>query len=190
MAGTSNKRNSEGLREGEKAFDDETPEDIEKTKAENAALEQLRSAGLTRNNGVTPDYTPTDFADALRHLQETGAEVVEYEGSPWHVIDKEQVVNRRFMIMGYRVNPGGDFGTFVSLMAVTDGEVRDKNGKFVNKVVINDGSTGIADQWQSMVQAGLAKVPMICPNGLRVSEYQYPDPETGELRPAKTFYIG
>ena len=164
-------------------FDEETAEDIARTEAENAAMEKVGA-------GVTPDYTPTDFADALRHLQESGAEVVTFEGSPWHIVDKEELLGKQFVIMGYRVNPGGDFGTFVSLMAVVDGEVRDKNGQFCNKVVINDGSTGIASQWQSIVQAGQAKIPMLCPNGLRKSEYDYEDPKTGQMRPATTYYIG
>ena len=168
-------------------FDEETPEDIARSSAENAAMEKVQA---TFGTGVTPDYTPTDFADALRHLQETGAEVVTFEGSPWHVIDKEELVGKPFLVMGYRVNPGGDFGTFVSLMAVVDGEVRDKSGQFANKVVINDGSTGIANQWQAIVQSGQAKIPMLCPNGLRKSTYEYEDPKTGQMRPATTYYIG
>ena len=169
----------------EKPFDEETAEDIQAMSEYNQSTEVAKATG----SGVTPGYTPVDFADALRHLQETGADIVTFEGSPWHVVDKEEMIGKRCIIMGYRVNAGGDFGTFVSLMAVTEGEVKDTAGRYCNKVVINDGSTGIAAQWQQMVDAGLAKVPMLLPNGLRKSEYTYTDPN-GEQRPAKTYYIG
>lgn len=139
--------------------------------------------------GERTNYVPVDFDDAIRYLQEQGVDVVEFEGSPWHVVDKKHLVGKPFLIMGYRINEG-DMGTFVSIMAMTKDEVPDINGNRTTRIVINDGSTGIRDQVIGMVTSGHFRTGMLCPNGLRVSEYTYTDPADGKDKPASTYYLG
>lgn len=93
----------------------------------------------------------------------------------------------------------GDFGTFVSINAVQ----RHDNGS-ITKWVINDGSTGIAQQLMAYEAKTGSNGPLAVPKGLRASNY-YIDAESGQtltkteereylasgrkMVPAHTFYL-
>jgi hypothetical protein len=80
----------------------------------------------------------------------------------------------------------GDHGEFVSARVVVD------RGNAIEKVVINDGSTGICEQLRQINNDGAPQM-MYAPRGLRKSEYTalVPDPKTGEMKEtrATTFYV-
>ena len=78
----------------------------------------------------------------------------------------------------------GDFGTFVSARVIARTEVGG-----VRKLIINDGSTGIAETLAKYTKDTGKTGGLLAPRGLRVSEYEYVDPQTGERKPAKTYYI-
>jgi hypothetical protein len=166
---TPKKPTNTDLRPGEEAFTDDDKGSLPAT-----------TVNETRKN---PDYIPDSWDDAIQYLQETG-EVVEFEGSPWHPVDKKHLVGKPFIIMGW-AEQNGDRGPYTSLFAICQEPVPDDNGTFRNRVVINDGGTGIHSQWSTVVASGKAKVGLLCKNGLRVSEYDHPD-----FGPSKTYYLG
>lgn len=126
------------------------------------------------------------FDSALAALENAGIgyESISDYGTGFSVTDKEKLVGVPFIALEWRFNTG-DFGSFVSAAIVT------KTGQ---KLILNDGSTGIREQFQ-MVSAKRSadghKSPqagLMVPNGLSVSNYNYTD-EKGEVRPARTYYL-
>lgn len=119
---------------------------------------------------------------------ETVTDLSEELGSGFTVMktdDKAQLVGVGFLIAEWHFAEG-DNGEFVSLTVITE-----KN----EKLIVNDGSTGIRDQVHDLESRGFF-APILVRNGLRVSEYFY-DPNTGEkfknkadgLKKATTFYL-
>lgn len=90
--------------------------------------------------------------------------------------DKSKLVGVPFVICDYHFT-NGDNGEFVSVRLITNKD---------EKIIINDGSTGIRDQLKALYTAGVNA--MYVPTGLRVSEYEYED-EKGNKSKAKTFYL-
>lgn len=165
-----NKPNNTELQEGEEAFTD----------ADKGALPATTNVVGTR---VNPNFIPDSFDEAIALLKEQGEGVIEYEGSPWHVVDKRHLVGKPFLVMGWGFSQG-DRGIFVSILALTKEAVPDENGNMVTRVVINDGGTGICAQWDTLCASGKARPGMLVSNGLRVSEYDHP-----EFGPSKTYYL-
>lgn len=93
---------------------------------------------------------------------------------------KARLVGVPFIILDWRF-ANGDNGEFVSLVVVT---------KSNEKLIVNDGSTGIRDQ---MKRLGATPRAIGVRHGLRVSEYDYEDMDksTGEItiKRAKTYYL-
>jgi hypothetical protein len=92
---------------------------------------------------------------------------------------KETLVGKPFVVAAYKFNDG-DFGTFVTMHIVT---------KTNDKFIINDGSTGIKDQLTEFFNKTGQLGGLVCPGGLRYSDYEYEDPDSGELKPARTYYL-
>ena len=136
---------------------------------------------------VNPTITFDTFDEAVPHFSETG-EIVVFEGSPYHPVDKKHLVGMPFIIVGWQFYQG-NFGPAVGIVALTRDEVPDTNGNRVRRVVINDGSTGMYREWETLCASGKAKAGLVCQNGLRVSEYTYQDMLTGEDKPASTYYF-
>lgn len=146
---------------------------------------------------VDQTYVPVDFADAIRYLEETG-EIIEFEGSPWHPVNKRHLVGMPFVIMDIRVNEDPakqKYGVpWVNILAVTAKPVPLPSGMGVtDHVVINDGSTGIANQ----IRAFLDRYPekgkrFVVKAGLHASDYEVEgtDPDGNPIMlPATTYYI-
>lgn len=92
--------------------------------------------------------------------------------------DKGKLVGVPFVVAAFKFNDG-DYGTFATIHVVT---------KDNQRYIINDGSTGIKDQLTEFFNKTHQLGGLVCPGGLRVSEYDYED-EEGELKPAKTYYL-
>ena len=140
----------------------------------------------------------TGFKHAAEMLLAAGVPVesISDYGTGFKLTDSKKLVGIPLLILQWRFNAGA-FGPdgFVSVEAVT---------KHDEKVIFNDGSTGIRDKLkqvtadrekkgQSHTQAGL-----IVENGLTASEFFYND-QTGEIsrvamsgdewKPATTYYL-
>lgn len=137
------------------------------------------------------------FDAALMLLQDAGVVVesaADY-GSGFSVVEKESLVGVPFVIVEWRFNDGKFSEPFVSAECVT------KHG---DKVVINDGSTGICRQLREIAEqrenAGNpnARMGLVVPNGLTRTDYWFNEdtketsskPQTGKgWGPARTYYL-
>lgn len=130
----------------------------------------------------------TSFDDALRALDTGGivAESITNYGNGFSVVEnKDTLIGVPFVILDWRFNESGmSDEPFVSLTIVT------KNG---DKLIVNDGSTGIRAQMQAITRrraenGNLSQSGLVVPNGLTVSRYMYADAD-GKERPAVTYYL-
>lgn len=120
-----------------------------------------------------------DAGAFVEWLHSEGANIVEFDGgSEWTLIDKVDLIDVPFIVARLRFN-SSDNGDFVSVCAFLE------DGK---KVVFNDGSTGIYKQLQVYVSRHPQLTGIAC-KGLRASDYDFVDQETGKKRPARTYYI-
>jgi len=128
------------------------------------------------------------WADAEKLVAAAGVPVENFDdyGTGFKVLeDKGKLIKEPFVILEHRFSQG-DKGLFASLVIV----VKSTN----QKLIINDGSTGIRDQLlkvdEKRTEKGIdVRIPIVVPNGLRVSEYDYADDKTGEVSRAKTYYL-
>jgi len=144
------------------------------------------------NNG--PRFTDDQLADiqsfndlqALFEAEGTVVDSFEDYGTGFDVVDsKDQLIGKPFIILEWRFNDG-DYGVFVSCLVVTEDN---------RKMILNDGSSGIRAQLESVTkrrEAAGSDQPqrgLMCKRGLTVSRYQYVDSASGESRPAATYYL-
>lgn len=92
--------------------------------------------------------------------------------------DKSKLVGEPFIILATSIQMG-DFGPFSIVKLIT------RHG---DKYVFVDGSTGIKDQLEFMLDQTGRGGGWLCRNGLRVSNYTFTD-ESGAEKPASTYYI-
>lgn len=127
------------------------------------------------------------FQSALSMLDNAGIgyESISDYGSGFVILDnKDRLIGVPFVAIEWRFN-SGDFGEFVSAAIVT------KNGE---KLILNDGSTGIREQFQTVTAQRVSKGHGTPQNGLYVhggltrSDYTYTD-EKGQETPARTYYL-
>lgn len=101
-------------------------------------------------------------------------------GDGFRLLDnKDQLIEKPFFAMEWRFT-SGDFGEFVTVKLVTEDN---------KKLIMNDGSTGIRDQLSAFSAEFNRYGGLLCPNGLRRSDYEFEDPETGKQTPAQTYYL-
>jgi hypothetical protein len=93
-------------------------------------------------------------------------------------VDKDMLIGVPFVITEWLNRPSQGMGEYVVVRATT------REGK----VVFADGSTGIKEQLIAFAERQEGK-PILCPKGLRVSTYMFTNDDTGEIAPAKTFYL-
>jgi hypothetical protein len=141
----------------------------------------------------------TDFATAYRAATDAyGDPVVSTEelGTGFKKIDdKSYLVDKPFLALMWEFHPG-DYGDepFVAVHCVTEAN---------EKLIFVDGSTGIRDALQKWSNRSGRQGGMLCPQGLRDSEFHYCEdcktaknkrdthcPDCGtKLTPATTYYI-
>lgn len=158
---------------------------------------------MTSQEIAKPDNAPRVFNDdvlsAVKSFDDVrslfdaagvGVESMEDYGTGFKVTDKSKLVNVSLMILEWRFNDG-DFGDsgFVSVAAVT------RNG---DKVIFNDGSTGIYRQLRRVTDQRQARnhptpqAGLLVEGGLTRSDYEteVPGKDGKPVRtPATTFYL-
>lgn len=128
------------------------------------------------NTGVPTDYQIQEVLEQgnLAELADNAVSIHDVAPRP-NLVDKEKLLGRPLVILGWRFNPGSYAQAFVSVIAVTLDDQK--------VVVFNDGSSGIC---QTLLDAtekyGRQDVRINCPNGLSRSQY-WVDEETNETFP-------
>lgn len=130
----------------------------------------------------------TDWDSAVAIMEAAGVEIESFSdyGSGFTVENKKRLVGVPFFIAEWRFNVSdlNDDG-FVSASVLT---------KAGEKWIINDGSSGIRAQLQSVTRARIARKNLtpqnglLVPGGLTRSDYDYTD-EKGKTIPATTYYL-
>jgi hypothetical protein len=130
------------------------------------------------------------FEDAFALAQEMGAELVSATdlGDGFALLktdDKESLVGRSCVFVSWQFSEG-EMGEFVSARVLA----KNLNGS-VDKVILNDGSTGICAQLRELTKEDAASM-LYAPHGLRRSTYKISLPDdNGNVieREATTYYI-
>ena len=135
----------------------------------------------------------TNLDDAFRVMQESGivAESFADYGTGFEILDKDekgQLIKKPFMIVEWRFTKSEykKDTEFVSALVVT------KDG---GKYILNDGSTGIAQQLRNVTDSRLRQgkpnpqTGLLVEKGLRVSEYPNPAPDAAEGSMSRTYYL-
>jgi hypothetical protein len=159
---------------------------------------------------IEPDGTPVDNAEvsvrgpgwdddtllgldsfeaALALVQETfGAELVSADetlGNGFTILNgpaKDVLIGHQMIVMSWNFNIG-DVGPFVSVQCVAK-----LPGGGTLKAIINDGSTGIYAQLDTLYQRTGKLGGLHVKHGLRRSDYTYTN-DKGEESPASTYYL-
>lgn len=141
---------------------------------------------------TVPEYRNTDlqelgtFEDALNLMREvygdqgviTADEVI---GNGFGLLkNKDLLVGVPFALIKWQFYPGKFADNFVTILAVT-GDNR--------KYLVNDGSQGLCKQLAEVTATSGRQGGMVARNGLTRSDYTYTDTETGDERPASTYYL-
>lgn len=94
-------------------------------------------------------------------------EIIEIEGSPYTVVDKATLVDKPFLIVDVKFYHSKQYDSeAVAICALT----READGS-TERVVFNDGSTGVFQQILNTVSATKRKAGIVCEHGLKASTY-------------------
>lgn len=126
----------------------------------------------------------TSWSDAIATIQSQGIEVTVVD--EFTLVEKDVLVGKPFVVLSYSFSAGSYSKSFVSVRVMTEQN---------EKLVFNDGSTGVRDQLQRLADKGI-QTGILCSHGLRVSEFFYNEdtketsnvPKDG-FKPASTFYL-
>lgn len=126
------------------------------------------------------------WQDAIALLQNKGIEVHQASdvlGDGFALVDsksKRRLVGVPFIILSYSFVKSEKIKgkEFVTVRLVTRNNER---------LIINDGSTGVYEQLKMCHESGIES--LFVTKGLRVSEYEYTDPNSGEVSQAETYYL-
>lgn len=130
------------------------------------------------------------LADALSMLADAGINADDFKdyGNGFTICkDKRTLLGKPLVVIQWRFSKGKYDDDFVSAALITE------SGE---KVILNDGSTGIREQLRTVTKRRLsagasesaAHAGLTVRNGLTVSEYTYTN-EKGEETPAQTYYF-
>lgn len=181
-----------------------TAEQARQAKASDGTLatqEELSLTEMLEERQQIPDLT---WEQLLNQLGDTMDDTTDLGGG-FHLIkkdDKDQLEKVPFVILYFRINEKWRYGPGVSMMIQTAVPVV-FNGQKYERLVVNDGSTGIAQQLFDYKAATGKNGPILVRQGLRSSEYEVTeedpanpgeripvvDPATGKKVIGKTFYL-
>jgi hypothetical protein len=137
-------------------------------KVEDDAVDLVEKGFAVRNSTdggehLSQSYVPVSYEDALADIAAfTGGEIIEFQGSPYEVVDKESLIDIPMVVLDYKFTPGKFGEDFVSVVAITENDKR---------VVFNDGGTGVRAQFEHMATQNPRRFGIHLPNGLRKSTY-------------------
>lgn len=122
------------------------------------------------------------FADAMALLGEAPLSADSELGDGFSILEnKDRLVDVGCLFLSWSFSAGKYAEEFVSCRVVTV-----ENQKYV----VNDGGTGIREQLREFTDSHDGRTGgLLARHGLRKSEYEYADPDTGEMKPAVTYYI-
>ena len=126
-------------------------------------------------------FVPDSWEDIEKALE---GDLIEFQGSPYEVVEKSKLVGEPFIITNLRFWEG-DKGDVVSVMLLT------KDGK---KLVFNDGSTGVYRQLKYIVSQTNRFSGIKVMRGLRSSTYETQEKDfdgnpIGKPFKATTYYL-
>ncbi len=166
-------------------------EAVELSNTEPMTIEELNSLF-----GTEDSFVPDTYEDLNDYFEAQGG-LITFKGSDYDLVkDKRALVDKPFAIINIRFYEG-KFGKACAVMALTEDN---------EKIVFNDGSSGVFTQCLRMVQVAGRRGGFLCPNGLLASDYTYEPKDldgnslvgkvntlTGEIfeaTPATTYYVG
>jgi len=167
----------------------ETPTETKRELVKRRALEELVVEVMGGGSAFSRDelMAISSFDDAVRLATEIHGSVAYADqelGDGFALLSKEQknlLCGVPLMLLEWKFR-GGDFGNFVTLRVIA----RNPDGS-VSKYIVNDGSTGIAEQLADY-QMNTGRVGgMFVGKGFRRSDYEVEI--NGETRDASTFYL-
>lgn len=132
----------------------------------------VKYTALDRLRQKPADLAATSFADLMKVVDPADVkDAAEALGNGFTVAsqkDKDSLVNVPFVIIDWRINPNGRFGSFATLFIKT---VDNRN------LILNDGGSGIPDQLEELKANNFTGI-IQCRHGLSVAtypafEYQY-----------------
>lgn len=129
----------------------------------------------------------TNFDDAVRLATEVHGQIVAADrelGDGFALLSKEQknlLCGVPLLLLEWKFR-GGDFGNFVTLRVIA----RNPDAS-VSKYILNDGSTGIAEQLADYQKNTGRTGGMFVGKGLRRSDYEVDI--DGDMKAASTFYL-
>lgn len=148
-----------------------------------ARTEEQKAADLAMRARAA-ELQKVGFAEIAAQLEagKLGSKIEEAE-----LVEQEELEGIPFFITMFQEH-AGDYGADSSFVSVTC-LLADNS-----QVVFNDGSTGVKQTLIGDAEKGIAGVtadmlPMYCQGGLRASRYNYIDKNTGEEKPAITWYL-
>ncbi len=143
---------------------------------------------------VIPRAVITTFEDFVQE-QTLVVEAGVYAGEALLIRDKRELVGKPFLVVEWELR-NSDTNSFVDV----DGIIRARQyvcvvammdggkGMPAERIVFNDGGTGIRPVLEQHEAKTGHRGGLLC-KGLRVSEYEYKNPETGASSQARTFYL-
>jgi hypothetical protein len=121
------------------------------------------------------------FADVLKHTGNV-VNISDVLGNGFSVVDdKTALIGVEFVVVKYAEHKSETTGGLFATMHV----ITSKN----EKLIVNDGSTGICAQLRELAEKQGTVCPLYVPRGLRVSNFTYKDEKTGAEKKAATFYL-
>lgn len=159
-----------------------------KDSQEVAEVTEPHGLDLTKDNlgEVNDSLTGLDFVPrSWDEIADSIGELVIFQGSPYKVVEKKELIGVPFVITDLRFYWSSRYDSpVVAVCCLTQND---------DLLVFNDGSTGIFEQCKQMAASSGKKAGIMCPNGLRVSEYKVDvvDGMTDEVKSieAATYYV-
>lgn len=162
-----------------------TPREIVKRRALDELVIEVMGGGSAYSRDELMGIT--SFDDAVRIATEVHGSLTYADqelGDGFALLSKEQknlLCGVPLLLLEWKFR-GGDFGNFVTLRVIA----RNPDGN-VSKYIVNDGSTGIAEQLADYQQNTGRTGGMFVGKGFRRSDYEVMIGE--ELKSASTFYL-
>lgn len=133
----------------------------------------------------TVDYGEMTFAELVAMAKSGDGVLSITDVEDRQPVRKEELVNIPFVVTGWSLNEKKE--RYNNTFSIVEIVVHNGDKKF-----FTDGSTGIRDQlirYENGKTMNGTQKPFLVPHGLKPSDYNYTDPDTGETTKAVTYYF-